>query len=282
MDFKRIILMLTFFFFIFDAYLAYRVYEQYEQTAIRQSDYQQQSIEQRLTDRGISLISNLDSEKISGHLIKSEDNRRLSDQMDQLKNQSAEITEENQLVSTFDTPLPMELQITNSMNALTPEIASYIRDTYLLNNELFINGEAYTQYWYLPSLKTIIFWTTAHNDAPIIDGTSEIRLQLNEDYDIESYTQTLQEDFVVLEEDKPQPLISARDAIGVLDTRIQTNLPSNSTIIHVTLSYVKYKEWEDVNVYLPVWNVVYQKSDGQTGSMWVDAIRGEVVERPKS
>ena len=83
----------------------------------------------------------------------------------------------------------------------------------------------------------------------------------------------------LLDEDKPYQLITAREAIEVLDTRIQTNLPSNSTIIYVTLSYIKYKEWDEINIYLPVWNVVYQRSEGQTGSMLVDAIKGQVMER---
>ena len=45
MDFKRIMLMLTLFFLIFDIYLGFRVYQQVQSTTIRQSDFQQQSID---------------------------------------------------------------------------------------------------------------------------------------------------------------------------------------------------------------------------------------------
>ncbi|MDT2768716.1 MULTISPECIES: two-component system regulatory protein YycI [Globicatella] len=279
MDFKRIMLMLTLFFLIFDIYLGFRVYQQVQSTTIRQSDFQQQSIEQRLQARDITLLSPLNEEEVEGILIKTEDNTVLRDGLNQLTHQQVNLSDENVLTATFDEPLNMEGQITPETSTLPSEVAKFIRDQYLLNDELFIEGGAYTQYWYLPTNRTIVFWMTAINNTPIVDGSAEIKLQLDENYNIASYTQTYQHNFVTLDEDKPYKLITAREAIEVLDTRIQTNLPSNSTIIHVTLSYIKYKEWDEINIYLPVWNVVYQRSEGQTGSMLVDAIKGQVMER---
>lgn len=279
MDFKRIMLMLTLFFLIFDIYLGFRVYQQVQSTTIRQSDFQQQSIEQRLQARDITLLSPLNEEEVEGILIKTEENTVLRDGLNQLTHQQVNLSDENVLTATFDEPLNMEGQITPETSTLPSEVAKFIRDQYLLNDELFIEGGAYTQYWYLPTNRTIVFWMTAINNIPIVDGSAEIKLQLDENYNIASYTQTYQHNFVTLDEDKPYKLITAREAIEVLDTRIQTNLPSNSTIIHVTLSYIKYKEWDEINIYLPVWNVVYQRSEGQTGSMLVDAIKGQVMER---
>lgn len=272
-------LMLTLFFLIFDIYLGFRVYQQVQSTTIRQSDFQQQSIEQRLQARDITLLSPLNEEEVEGILIKTEDNTVLRDGLNQLTHQQVNLSDENVLTATFDEPLNMEGQITPETSTLPSEVAKFIRDQYLLNDELFIEGGAYTQYWYLPTNRTIVFWMTAINNTPIVDGSAEIKLQLDENYNIASYTQTYQHNFVTLDEDKPYKLITAREAIEVLDTRIQTNLPSNSTIIHVTLSYIKYKEWDEINIYLPVWNVVYQRSEGQTGSMLVDAIKGQVMER---
>ncbi|OFK59564.1 hypothetical protein HMPREF2811_00820 [Globicatella sp. HMSC072A10] len=279
MDFKRIMLMLTLFFLIFDIYLGFRVYQQVQSTTIRQSNFQQQSIEQRLQARDITLLSPLNEEEVEGTLIKTEENTVLRDGLNQLTHQQVNFSDENVLTATFDEPLNMEGQITPETSTLPNEVAKFIRDQYLLNDELFIEGGAYTQYWYLPTNRTIVFWMTAINNTPIVDGSAEIKLQLDENYNIASYTQTYQHNFVTLDEDKPYKLITAREAIEVLDTRIQTNLPSNSTIIHVTLSYIKYKEWDEINIYLPVWNVVYQRSEGQTGSMLVDAIKGQVMER---
>lgn len=279
MDFKRITLMLSLFFLVFDVYLGFRVYQQVQSTTIRQSDYQQQSIEQRLQTRDITLLSPLSEADVEGTLIKTEDNTVLRDGMANLKNQKVNYSDEDVLTATFNEPLNLEGKITSDMSTLPTEVAKFIRDQFLLNEELFIEGAAYTQYWYLPTNRTIVFWMTAINNTPIVDGNAEIELQLDENYNIVSYTQTYQQNFVPLDEDKPYQLITAREAIEVLDTRIQTNLPSNSTIIHVTLSYIKYKEWDEINVYLPVWNVVYQRSEGQTGSMLVDAIKGQVMER---
>lgn len=279
MDFKRIIYMLTLFFLMFDVYLGYRVYQQIQVTQVRQSDYQQQSIEQRLSARGITLQSPLSDEQLTGVLIKTEDNHVLRDQMGQLTVNSATYDENGMLTATFESPLSLNGLLTEAMNVLPSEVAVYIRDQYLTQESLFINGDSYTQYWYLPSNRTIIFWMTTPEGIPIVDGSAEIRLQLNENYEIVSYTQTYQEGFVSLDEAKPYKLITAKQAIEVLDTRIQTNLPANSTIIFVALSYVKYKEWDEVNVYVPVWNVVYQRAEGQTGSMSVDAIKGQVIVR---
>lgn len=280
MDFKRIILMLTLFFLIFDNYLGMRVFTQFQETQVRQADYQQQSIEQRLSARGIQLLNPLSEEALSGVLVKTEDNKVLSEAMSQLTGQTVTYDDESQtLTGTFETPLSLEGQVTNAMSVLPQETAAFIRDQYLSQSNLFINGQAYTQYWYLPSTKTILFWMPAQDGIPIVDGSAEIRMQLDDNFNIVSYSQTYQSDFVPLEPETPYKLITAKQAIEVLDTRIQTNLPANATIIYVALSYVRYKEWDEVNIYLPVWHVVYQRAEGQTGSMSVDAIKGQVLSR---
>ena len=264
MDFKRIILMLTLFFLIFDIYLGMRVFTQFQETQVRQADYQQQSIEQRLSARGIQLLNPLSEEALSGVLVKTEDNKVLSEAMSQLTGQTVTYDDESQtLTGTFETPLSLEGQLTNAIS----------------QSNLFINGQAYTQYWYLPSTKTILFWMPAQDGIPIVDGTAEIRMQLDDNFNIVSYSQTYQSDFVPLEPETPYKLITAKQAIEVLDTRIQTNLPANATIIYVALSYVRYKEWDEVNIYLPVWHLVYQRAEGQSGSMSVDAIKGQVLSR---
>ncbi|MBD3949972.1 two-component system regulatory protein YycI [Tuanshanicoccus lijuaniae] len=281
MDFKRIQMMLILFFLIFDVYLGVRIFQEIQETVVRQSDYQQSSLEQRLSARGIVLNSPLDETAVEGVLVKTEDTQYLRTHAQDLSQDALDITlgDHGNLSATFKKPLDLEGKVTEQMTTLPTEVAKFIHNKYLVNEQLFIKGSQYTQYWYLPATRTIIFWMTAIDNIPIVDGSAEIRLQLDENYNIASYTQTYQTGFAVLDKAKPHRLISARDAVDVLDARIQTNLPSNSTIIHITLSYTKYKEWDEINIYLPVWNVVYQRSDGQTGSMLVDAIKGQVVER---
>ncbi|MFK8243097.1 MULTISPECIES: two-component system regulatory protein YycI [unclassified Facklamia] len=281
MDFKRIQMMLILFFLIFDVYLGIRIYQEIQETVVRQSDYQQSSLEQRLSARGIVLNSPLDETVVEGVLVKTEDSQYLRTHVQELPEEALDITVNDNGILTAIFPQPLDLggRINAQMTTLPAEVAQWIHENFLGDPNLFIKGEQYTQYWYLPSTRTIIFWMTAIDNIPIVDGSAEIRIQLDENYNIISYTQTYQSDFVALDETKPRRLITARDAVDVLDARIQTNLPSNSTIIHITLSYTKYKEWDEINIYLPVWNIVYQRSDGQTGSMLVDAIKGQVVER---
>lgn len=279
MDFKRIILMLSLFFLVFDCYLGYRVYQEYRSAQIRQTDYQQQSIEQRLSARGIAVMTNLSGEHSTGVLTKIEENDVLRDSIDQLVVGSKSFDENGRLNVTFQEPLSLNGRITQSTREIPTDLAQYIAQEYLSKEDLFIQGGAYTQYWYLPASRTLYFWMTATNDLPVVDGSAEIRLQLDENYNIASYSQTYQESFTPLQASTPYELISSKDAIEVLDTRIQTSLPVNSTIIFVNLSYATYKAWDNIKIYLPVWYVVYQGPDGQIGSMSVDAINGKVIRR---
>lgn len=270
--------MLCVFFLVFDCYLGYRVYQEFRTSQIRQTDYQQQNIEQRLSARGISVLTSLSDDISTGVLVKTEDNQVLRNSLDQLSVGSTSFDDANRLNVTFQAPLSLNGRIDKSTRELPIDVAQFISQEYLSKSDLFIKGEAYTEYWYLPASRTIFFWMNAVNNVPIIDGTAEIQLQLDENYDIVSYSQTYQESFVPLQE-QPYELISSKDAIEVLDTRIQTNLPANSTIIFVKLSYVTYKSWDNIKIYLPVWYVVYQGTDGQLGSMSVDAINGKVIRR---
>lgn len=277
MDFKRIQVVLILFFLIFDGYLSFRVYQQIQATVVRQSDYQQASIEQRLSVRGVTLLTELSDTQSEGYLVKNESNTVLDDTQSDLAFVSTEYDELEQLNVVLDTPIDLSDYINETTSRLSDEAIVYLQQNVLSDASLVIRGEEYVQFMYSPVDLTIVVRMTILNEMPIVDGTGEIVFHLNQQYEIESYTQTYQDEFTVLDEQSPYKLISQKDALEVLDTRIDTNIPSNSEIVAIELSYVRYKEWDHIAIYLPVWNVLFQRSEGQMETMTVDAIKGQVM-----
>ncbi|UUX33237.1 two-component system regulatory protein YycI [Fundicoccus culcitae] len=280
MDYKRIQVLLIVFFLVFDIYLVYQLLAQVDFGRENVANNQDLvKIEERLDSRGITLYQELSTDTESLPLIKADYNTVLQDNAGQLVNQITSVSENGILESTFAETIDLEGLIASDTAGLSLEQASYLMENYLSQDEYFINGDEYRQWWYVPSTRTIIFWMTAYDGAPIVDGSAEIRISLDEDYNMQSYRQTYVTDLVAIEEDEPFDLISQENSLEVLDNRLQTFIPSNAYIVHITLSYAQYTSLNDYQIYSPVWNVVYSYSDGQVGSMLVDAIRGEVLVR---
>lgn len=277
MDFKRIQVILILFFLIFDGYLSFRVYQQIQATVVRQSDYQQASIEQRLSVRGVTLLTELSDTQTEGYLVKNESNTVLENTKSELSSVTSEYNEAGQLDVVLDTPIDLSSYINETTSRLSDEAILYLQQTILSDSSLVIRGAEYTEFLYSPIDLTIVARMTILNEMPIVDGTGEIVFHLNRQYQIERYTQTYQDEFTVLDASSPYKLISQKDALEVLDTRIDTNIPSNSEIVAIELSYVRYKEWDHIAIYLPVWNVLFQRSEGQMETMTIDAIKGQVI-----
>lgn len=280
MDYKRIQVLLVIFFFVFDVYLFFQLVTQVDMgTNYSAINEEAVTIEERLENRGITLTQELSNETRSLPLVKADYNTVLRDNINQLENQITTLNEIGVLESTFAESVDLEGLITSETSGLSLDQATYLMDNYLSQDEYFINGEDYRQWWYVPSTRMIFFWMPAYSGAPIVDGSAEIRISLDENYNMQSYRQTYQTNLIPIEEDDPFDLISQEDSVEILDNRLQTYIPNNAIIIHVTLSYGNYANYEDYQVFTPVWNVVYSYTDGQVGSMLVDAIRGEVVMR---
>ncbi|MGO4937465.1 two-component system regulatory protein YycI [Fundicoccus sp. Sow4_H7] len=280
MDYKRIQILLIVFFFVFDIYLVYQLLAQVDfgsQHSVNNQEFV--TIEERLDSRGITLNQELSTEIESLPLIKADYNTVLRDNVNQLVNQITTVSDNGVLESTFVEPINLEGLITADTAGLSVDQARYLMDNYLSQDEFFINGEEYRQWWYVPSNRIIVFWMSAYDGAPIVDGSAEIRISLDEDYNLQSYRQTYVNDLVPISEDSPFQLISQENSLEVLDNRLQTFIPSNAYVVHITLSYAQYSGLNDYQIFSPVWNVVYSYSDGQVGSMLVDAMRGEVLVR---
>lgn len=294
MDFKRIQFLLLVFFVIFDLFLAYLLVERGAFGLKFQDPTAQVNPIQEMQDRGVKVRSGV---QLTGKMsplaiIKSTPNTELWSQRQQLENQTVSIDSTGVLTSDFTNPIPLQTSLQKDNRSLTSTDFAWIYEHVLKDPTLFIHGDQYLNHWYSPQDRVIIIRMVTKegnlNDltddigpVPISDGSAEIRILLDENYNMVSYKQTYQESFMRLEQEKA--LISAYDAIESIENRIDTTLPNDAEIISMTPGYYQSVQTEEFNLYTPAWELIYyRKESGQSVSVIVDAIKGNVVSsKPK-
>ena len=107
-----------------------------------------------------------------------------------------------------------------------------------------------------------------------------MRLSFNADFQLREYTQTYQSDFKVL--DQPIALISVKDALKLLETRVDTYIPDGSTIQQISLGYYRTVNLQDFDVYTPVWEITYSQDEASSRTVLVDAVEHQVVTKPNT
>lgn len=277
MDFDRIQKLLAVFFLCFNVYLVFllidRIPIQSQETAATSAI----TVVQDMKNRGVIIRPDLSAETEYLPLIKTEPNNYLREQQSQLKNQRYSLNREGLLTSTFIEPVELAFEVTETTKGISPENAKIFRENYLLDDSMFINGEAYGNYWYSNHEGILFCRMTAEDGTPIVDGSSEIRIVFDDHFNMIGYTQTYQSQYTVLEE--PKALISSQEAINILDRRIETYLPNDSEIVSANLSYYRSLETANYSVYTPAWEIIYYRHEGTiTHSVTVDAVRGFVAE----
>ncbi|MCR8969556.1 two-component system regulatory protein YycI [Facklamia sp. 7083-14-GEN3] len=289
MDFKRIQIILLVFFIMFDIFLAYLLVERGAFGLNFQDPTSQINPVQEMKDRGIKFSSAVEMNDNAPELavLKNTPNNELWSKRQQLQNQNISIDPNGVLVSEFSSPVEMDISLGEETHSLTSEDFAWIHENILKDPTYFINGELYLNHWYSPQERMIIIRmvtkrggsledSSMKSAVPISDGTAEIRILLDENYDMVSYMQTYQDPFVRLEDQRK--LISTNEVIAVIENRIDTTLPNDAEIVSMTLGYFRSVETKQFNLYLPAWEVIYyRKENGQTVSVLVDAIKGNVV-----
>lgn len=277
MDFNRIQKLLVVFFLSFNVYLVFLLIDRIPTQSKETTNPSDISIVQDMRNRGVIIRPELSTETEHLPLIKTEPNNYLREQQSQLKNQRYSLNREGLLTSTFIEPVTLDFEINETSSGLSAENAQIFREKYLLDETMFIDGEAYGNYWYSNQENILFCRMTAADGTPIVDGSSEIRVIFDDNFNMIGYTQTYQSDYTVLEE--PKALISSQEAINILERRIETYLPNDSEIVSATLSYYQSLETSQFNVYTPAWEIIYYRHEGTiTHSVLVDAVRGFVAE----
>ncbi|EFR30705.1 two-component system regulatory protein YycI [Eremococcus coleocola] len=276
MDFKRINVLLLVFFIVFDFYLLHMLFTRVEADTDQSTQQVERAVEDELEARNIG-FETLGEEAIQLPLLKTQNSNHLAENIGQLQNQTATMDSNRQLTSSFDQPLDLGLGINQETAGLSDEQFKLLLDNFLRRPELVINGDLYKSYWYIPSERLIILRMMDEEGHVIIDGTADLRLLLDENYQLISYTQTYQAGLKQL--DTQVQALSEKAAMEILESRIETAIPDNSQIITARLAYYRYTALKDYNIYSPSWEFIYSRSDGTLRTIMVDATRGQVVNR---
>lgn len=277
MDFKRIQILLIFFFVIFNLYLVYTISEGASVISVDPTSTGDTiTIEEELNNRGVT-FEEFSDESINVHLLKSDQNNYLAENISQLTDQNASIDSQRVLTSTFDQPIDLGIGINAETLELSPEQFSSLQENLLSEPSLFIQGTSYPNYVYIPSERVIVLRMTDGDGHRIIDGTAELTLQLNEDYLLTSYVQTYQANISQLSMEVE--IISEKTAVEILDRRVETLIPDDAQILTTNISYYSSTILDDMNVYSPAWEFIYVENSGATRSLLVDGQRGTVLNR---
>lgn len=273
MDFKRIQVLLLAFFLIFDLYLLFILYNRVG-GAEPDKAVMQYTIEEELKNRGV-VFDDIAEEEMSLPLVKSENSTFLADHLPDLANQEAELDENNRVKATFIEPLDLGLNLNNQTARLNAEQIKHLEDTFFADDTYFVAGNQYKFSRYSLLERAIYMQMSAYEDHKIVDGTAEIKLMLNENYQAISYTQTYQDQLQLL--DTYTQTISERDAFQIIDSRVETFIPDNSRIDYSRLSYYQIDKLKEFSVFSPVWEIMYTQPDGTVRTVYIEAKRGTIL-----
>ncbi|MGX7107188.1 two-component system regulatory protein YycI [Hutsoniella sourekii] len=273
MDFKRIQVLMVIFFLFFDLYLAWMLITRVGLTAPTTTPVEY-SVEENLASRSIK-YPKLDQNQYEEAIVQTQTNDYLRDNLGQLQNQTADVDENGVLQAEFDEAISLGERPDEETGEFSDDFYQSIYEQLLLRPELFIAGGEYRNMSYTPEEKVIYLRQEATEGHPIVDGTAELRLNLNEDFQITSYRQTYQADVKVL--DQTITTISQAEAVRILDHRVDTLIPDRSEITRIRLTYYRSTSLPSVNIYAPTWEVTYIREDGRRRNIYVDASRGTVI-----
>lgn len=261
---------------LFNGYLLYTIKDDVDAARNTTEMVLETTVEEELSNRGV-IFDEFDQEQPIVSLLRSDSSNVLVDNISQLLNQTATIDSNRVLTSQFDTAITLPIEINNTTTHLNSEQFQQIYDSIITDESLFIEGSAYKDFWYLPHQRVIIVRMVDEANLPIVDGSAEIRMQLDEQYQLTGYTQTYQANLTYLPTE--ERVISERMAIEILDRRVETYIPNEAQLISSQLSYYCSTSLNDINVYSPVWEFIYLEKNNVSKSLLVDAKRGNVLNR---
>lgn len=273
MDFKRIQLVLFAFFALFNVYLVFQLGVDYTSANQQAGASRIITVEQQLLSRGIKIEPNAMGTLEALPLLKT-NKVSLVPNGPTLAGQVSVVTDDR-ISSKLEPALPLSALIDKDGFAVTAEQLAMIQREFLAPETYVQWGSQYTDLIYFPQEQIAAFRTMAYNQVPVVDRTSEIRIVWNEEGQIAAYEQTYRTNFIPLE--KTLNLITSEEALRVLDSRVDTYLPEDSTVSQVKLGYYRSMTLQTFDIYSPVWEVVYRTRDGAIHTKLVDAVRGEVI-----
>ncbi|MGP6140387.1 MULTISPECIES: two-component system regulatory protein YycI [unclassified Jeotgalibaca] len=203
-------------------------------------------------------------------VIKTDKNTYLRENAASLKNQTTRM-ENNLLFSVLSDPIALDFETDNvPLSQRLEPIQVFIDDGNVLN------GYEYAYLSYQAVNQRVVYVQYTKEGIPIADGTASLIFHLNSDHEVISYEQT----YVGSAEPqgRQRNVISEQAAIESL--YLNNQIPDNSTIRLLTLSYYQTLSLTDMNIYSPMWYVEIARENVPVQIKRVDALTGNIISAP--
>ena len=264
MDFRRIKIIFIITFAALNIYLLSVLLEKNATTLSFGSESTTLNIEEAMKADDISFPTlSTNQEKIP--LLKTDKSRILESDQSKLENQTT-VFEDGVLFSTLSEPIPLEIDAEElAIVDRTP-----ITDFILQGNVL--NGAEYSFLTYLPLRRQLVYAQVANN-IPIGDSTGSITFNLDPDYEVISYEQTFAGEAEV--QGNSRTVISQKRAVEAL--YLNNQIPANSTVRAVQLTYYRTLSLSDMDIYSPMWYIEIEIENAPVEIRRVDALTGSII-----
>ena len=264
MDFRRIKIIFIITFAALNIYLLSVLLEKNATTLSFGSESTTLNIEEAMKADDIEFPTlSTDQEKIP--LLKTDKGVTLETDQSKLVNQTT-VFEDGVLFSTLSEPIPLEIDAEElAIVDRTP-----ITDFTLQGNVL--NGAEYSFLTYLPLRRQLVYAQVANN-IPIGDSTGSITFNLDPDYEVISYEQTFAGEAEV--QGNSRTVISQKRAVEAL--YLNNQIPANSTVRAVQLTYYRTLSLSDMDIYSPMWYIEIEIENAPVEIRRVDALTGSII-----
>lgn len=267
MDYKRIQIIFIIAFTMLNLYLLTVLLEKNENFLAVDGESATVNLQEGMRGENIE-APELSSETLQVPFIKTDKQSYLAENVSTLTNQTARM-EGNKLISILSEPIPLDLQSSLPLVGQLGPLLDYIEEGNILK------GEEYTFLSYQNNSKRLVFVQEVE-DVPIADGTGSLIFMLNEAGEVQSYEQTYAGEGEV--QGRARTVISEQSAIETL--YLNNQIPGDSSIRNVTLSYFQTLSLSDMNIYSPMWYVEIVRSNMPIQVKRVDALNGNLISAP--
>ena len=264
MDFRRIKIIFIITFAALNIYLLSVLLEKNATTLSFGSESTTLNIEEAMKADDIEFPTlSTDQEKIP--LLKTDKGVTLETDQSKLVNQTT-VFEDGVLFSTLSEPIPLEIDAEELAIVDRKPITDFI----LQGNVL--NGAEYSFLTYLPLRRQLVYAQVANN-IPIGDSTGSITFNLDPDYEVISYEQTFAGEAEV--QGNSRTVISQKRAVEAL--YLNNQIPANSTVRAVQLTYYRTLSLSDMDIYSPMWYIEIEIENAPVEIRRVDALTGSII-----
>lgn len=203
-------------------------------------------------------------------VIKTDKNTELREKSPSLKNQTTRM-ENTLLFSVLSKPIELDFETVNI--PLADRLAP-LQD--FINSGNVLNGHKYQFLSYQAMNQQIVYVQYTADGLPIADGTASLVFHFNSDHEVISYEQTYVGD--TEPQGRTRKVISEQAAIESL--YLNNQIPGDSSIKLLTLSYYQTLSLKDMNIYSPMWYVEIARENVPIQIKRVDALTGNIISGP--